>query len=219
MNLTNGPDALLLVSPDCSHCKAMHEALDNLLASKKLASLTIVDISEQPEVAAHLGVRSVPWLRIGGFVLEGAHTPGELNKWTKASMQADGWSEYLAHLLGTGGLALAERLINEDPARLMALIPLAADTDTPMQVRVGIAAILEELRGSNKSHDLVPALADLGHSKDAKVRADACHYLALTGAAEAIPVLQKFVDDEDITVRDIAMEGVTELQELTGKLG
>jgi len=207
------PEALLLVSPGCQYCRGMHRALDELVASKKISKLTVVDIAEQPQVAKQLGVRSVPWLRIDGFVLEGAHTPGELNKWIEASMQENGWPDYLNHLLDTGGLTLAEKLLKENPERLQALIPLAKNPETPMHVRVGIAAILEGIQGTPEIKQLVPAFIEIAKNSDVKIRADACHYLSLTGSKEAIAALQRYVDDENAMVREIAKEGILELQQ------
>lgn len=214
MNTNQQPEALLLVSPGCQYCRGMHRALDELADAKKLAKLTVVDIAEQPQVAEKLGVRSVPWLRIDGFVLEGAHTPGELNKWIEASKQESGWSDYLDHLLGSGSLALAERVLKDNPVKLKALIPLANDPETSMHVRVGIAAIFEDLQGTAEIKELVPDLIEVAKSSDAKVRADACHYLALTGSEKAIPVLQNYVNDENQMVREIASEGILDLQQL-----
>jgi thiol-disulfide isomerase/thioredoxin len=213
MSTTQYPEALLLVSPGCQYCRGMHKVLDELADSKKLSKLTVVDISEQPQVAEKLGVRSVPWLRIGGFVLEGAHTPGELNKWIEASKQESGWSDYLDHLLGSGGLALAERVLKENPDKLKALVPLANNPETSMQVRVGIAAIFEDLQNTAEIKELLPDLIEVAKSSDAKVRADACYFLALTGSEDAIAVLQTYVNDENQMVREIAREGIHDLQQ------
>jgi len=212
------PEALLLVSPGCQYCRGMHEALDILAAEKKITKLTVVDIADQPEVAEQLGVRSVPWLRIDGFVLQGAHTPGELNKWIEASSRESGWSEYLEHLLDSGALPLAEKLVEEDPERLQALMPLAQDPETPMHVRVGISAILEGIQGTPEIKKLLPALIEAAKNSDARVRADACHFLALTGTEEAVAALQQHANDENEMVREIANEGLLELGQAPGSL-
>lgn len=209
-------NALLLVSPTCSYCKGMRKALTTLADTGALSSVTVVDITEQPEMAEQLGVRSVPWLRLGEFVFEGAHTPGELEKWIETFGQPNGWSVYLAHLLATGQLALAERLLRNDPGRLAALMDLAGNPDTEMNIRIGIAAILEGLQGSSTARQLIPLLSGLAQSRHATIRADACHYLVLTGSGEAIPVLQRYTDDDDPVVREIAVDGVAELQGISG---
>lgn len=210
------PEALLLVSPHCQHCRGMHDTLDEFVDSGILSRLTVVDIFEQPNVAEQLGVRSVPWLRLDGFVLEGAHTPGELRNWIEASTQENGWSKYLEHLLQSGKLQLAEDLVHENPERLNALVSLAANADTTMHVRVGIAAILEGLQGTDQIKALVPAFSEIADSTDEKVRADACHFLALTGAAEAVPVLEKYSRDKNQMVREIAAEGLQDLELVIG---
>jgi len=206
------PEALLLVSPQCQYCKGMHTALDELVTAKALSTLTVVDIAEHPEVAEKFGVRSVPWLQMGGFVFEGAHTPGELEKWIKVNSTESGWSEYLGYLLENGKLALAEKLVGENPERLLALVSLAEKPDTPMQVRIGIAAIFEGLQGTPALKLLIPEFAKITESPDTNVRSDACHYLSLTGSPEAIPIIEKVVDDEDLTVREIATESLQDLK-------
>ena len=208
----HGPDALLLVSPACNYCKGMRQFLTEFANSNALASLAVVDISEQPEIAEQLGVRSVPWLLLGEFVFEGAHTPGEISKWIDVSKQENGWPDYLAHLLATGQLSLAERLVQDKPERVVALIELARNAQTEMNIRIGIAAILESQQGLQAVHELIPLLADMAESEQATIRADACHFLALTGSAEAIPVLRKCINDTDPSVREIASEGIAELQ-------
>ena len=42
----------------------------------------------------------------------------------------------------------------------------------------------------------------------ARVRADACHYLALTGKQKVLPVLQAMLQDDDPQVREVAAEGL-----------
>jgi len=211
-----GPDALLLVSPACSYCKGMREALATLADTGALASFRIVDITEQPDIAEQLRVRSVPWLRLGEFVLEGAHTPGEIGKWIDVSSQENRWSVYLAHLLATGQLSLAERLVEDNPQRVAALIELARNPQTGINIRIGIAAILEGQKGSQAAREMIPLLSDMAKSEQATIRADACHYLALTGSTEAIPVLRKYLDDADASVREIAAEGISVLQTGSG---
>ena len=95
-----------------------------------------------------------------------------------------------------------------------------------MHVRVGIAAILEGMEGTADIKKLVPALIEVAKNSDIKVRADACHYLGLTadaaarawleariGDEEAIPALKNYINDDNEMVREIASEGLLELQQ------
>lgn len=86
-----------------------------------------------------------------------------------------------------------------------------------MNVRIGIAAILEGLQGSRALQDLTPELEKLTRSDNVNVRADAAHYLGLTGAQQALPVLESLVNDPDNTVREIVIEGIDEIRNLQAK--
>jgi len=57
----------------------------------------------------------------------------------------------------------------------------------------------------------VPRLGLLSLHADARVRADACHYLGLTADAAARPWLEKRLSDEDADVREIAAESLNTL--------
>ncbi len=208
----NPPHALLLVGPGCPFCAQMLESLGELVKDGTIGQLQVVNVQAEPEIAQRHGVRSVPWARIGAFVLEGAHTTEELRRWTRECTADSGMSHYIDEQLQHGGLARVETLIREDPTRLAALPPLIANHETSIQTRVGIGALLEGLQGSglarHLSRDLVPLLADT----DARVRADACHYLGLSEDPEAIHALRPLLTDDDAEVREIAAEAVAQLE-------
>jgi HEAT repeat protein len=62
---------------------------------------------------------------------------------------------------------------------------------------------------------VAPELGALTRHADARVRADACHLLSLTHAAEARPWLQACLQDADAEVREIAAESLQTLGEPT----
>jgi HEAT repeat protein len=88
---------------------------------------------------------------------------------------------------------------------------LAGDLETPMAVRIGVGAVFEEFAGSASLAEVVPELGALCRSDEAQVRADACHYLGLSGAAEARPHVRDLLDDPDEEVREIAAESLAML--------
>jgi len=190
----------------------MKQALTELEHSKKIAHLEIVDITRQPEVAERLGVRSVPWLQLGELVLEGAHTPGELEKWAAVAASAQGLTEYFKESLASGQLALVERMIDRQPDRLHALLPLIADPEIEMSVRIGIAALFEAHAGSTALSKLTDDLANLCDHANATVRADACHLLIQTRSPRVAEVLSRLRDDADPQVQEIARDGLDELK-------
>lgn len=83
-------DALLLIAPGCAHCPVVLEGLSLLVKQGNIGRLEVVNIVSHPEIASELGVRSVPWFRIGNFELEGSHTPEELRIWAERASQTDG---------------------------------------------------------------------------------------------------------------------------------
>jgi len=206
------PDALLLIASGCPHCPTVLQGLAELVKHGVIGSLEVVNIAVAPERAAKLKVRSVPWTRIGPFELEGLRSSAELRRWAERAGTTEGLAEYFDELLSGGQLKTAERLVREDPTRLSALALLAGNPDTGIATRVGIGALLEGLHGSGLAGPLVQPLAELVHSEDARVRADAAHYLALTENTQAIGYLKALSNDDNANVREIAAEGLENLR-------
>ena len=115
------PHALLFTAPGCPHCPGVKAALQGLLSEGVIGGLEVHDISREQEKAAEMGIRSVPWLRLGEFVLTGAQSPQQLRAWAERAADPAGMSGYLAHLLKEGELAEAEKLLGSQPQHLGAL--------------------------------------------------------------------------------------------------
>ncbi|MFV1996901.1 MAG: HEAT repeat domain-containing protein [Acidiferrobacterales bacterium] len=208
------PAAVVLIGPTCVHCAQVVDSLQVLVKDGSLSRMEIINAEIETELATRLDVHSVPWIRIGPFVLEGSHTETELRQWANRVFAPDGMAWYFDEQLKDGKLALVEKIVSEAPDRLLAIIPLASDTDTAIQTRVGIGALLEGLEGSGLATVLVPDLGKLTRHPDARVRADACHYLALCENPDAVTFLEKCLKDGDPTVREIAAEGIEHLSSL-----
>lgn len=208
------PDALLLLAPGCPHCPAVLEGLNLLLKEGMIGRLEAVNIAVHPERAQELGVRSVPWTRIGEFELEGSQAPGELRRWAELAGTPRGMPAYFLHLLKNGRRAKVEEMARQEPQRLLALVDLLADSESSMAVRLGIGAVLEEFQGTGLASGMVPGLGELTRHADPLVRADACHYLSLVGGAEIAPWLRACVDDPDAAVRDMVAEILAEMDEI-----
>ena len=206
------PEALLLIAPGCIHCGGNLAALTTLVKEGAVGRLEVVNIAEHPQPAAALGVRSVPWTRIGEFVLPGARSEAELRQWAGRAKEPNGLAEYFRELLGDGQLAQVQAMVQTDPGKLQALLPLLGDPQTGINVRVGIGALLEDMQGSEAAASLVPGLAKLRDADDSRTRQDVCHYLELTGAPEALPLLQRCLQDPDPLVREIAAEALEQME-------
>ncbi len=208
---STAPHALLFTAPGCPHCPGVKAALEKLQQEGVIAVLEVNSISEQAEMAAELGVRSVPWLRLGEFILTGAQTPQQLRQWAERAADPAGMSGYLAHLLKDGELATAENLLATQPQHLSALLPLLEDEQSPIQVRLGVSAILEGYEGSDALRSLLPQLITLSQHPDHRLRSDACHFLGLSHDEGGREALQRCTEDDHAEVREIATESLLSL--------
>ncbi|MCU0834521.1 MAG: HEAT repeat domain-containing protein [Chromatiaceae bacterium] len=200
------PSALLFVAPGCGHCPVVLDGLGRLLKAGRLARLEAVNVTAEPELASAHGVRSVPWLRIGPFELIGALSPAELAEWVEHAASGTGWASYFTHLIEGRRLDAVIRQVEDVPGRLRDLLSLLQDESTPLDVRIGVSAVVEELADTSVLAAVVPELEQLTLSASAQTRGDACHFLGLTGDAQAIPAVRRLLDDEQADVREIAAE-------------
>lgn len=205
------PAALLFISSHCPHCPAVLAGLGELLKKARIGRLEAVNLEAQPEAGAALGVRSVPWLRLGPFVLTGARTPGELELWARRATDAAGMADAFHDLLKTGDLQQVLDLVAQDSTRLVALLPIVGNPEASMNVRLGAGAVLEDHAGTPALAALVPELGALSRHADSRVRADACHYLGLSRQPAARPWLQSCLADDSAEVREIAAEALEAL--------
>jgi len=208
------PEAELLIATGCAHCPVVLEGLGTLIKEGVISSLRVTNIVNQPERAQELGVRSVPWLQLGPFTLQGLHSPAELREWAERAGSMEGMSVYLHDQLKQGNLDAMEKLLAAQPIWLEAMIPLLEQEDTDMKVRIGVAALLESLATGTELGSLIEELGRLSQHERQSLRSDATHYLSLTGSPAAIPFLEARLQDESAEVRDIAEEGLAELNAL-----
>lgn len=215
MSTTNTPrpDALLLVANGCPHCPVVHKGLSKLVSENRIGTLKVVNINEKPDVAESLGVRSVPWLQLGPFELEGLYSSEELGNWADKASSPDGLADYYSELFKTGQLAKAIAHLRRDNARINVLIDLLSESDTELQVRIGIGAVMEEFEGTGLLQSVTDRLGGLSRSIDNTIRSDACHYLGLTHDPLARPYLERCLSDPDEEVREIAAESLESLGE------
>ena len=202
------PDALFLLGTHCPHCPGMLQGLANLVKAGTLGTLKVVNIEQRIDIARELGVRSVPWVRIGSFELEGLHSEQELREWALKAGTASGMTDWLNDLLASGNISKPLERVRSDPETMDALLELFTDPDTQLNTRIGISAIMEDLEGTDTLRAAVDRLGKLTHHEDARIRGDACHYLALAGTPEANDYIRPLLDDPDTGVREVAQESL-----------
>ena len=211
MTQISPPDALLLLTSTCPYCPAVLTALNDLVKKGDIGKLEVVNIGTHPDVARHYGVRTVPWVRLGPFELEGLRSPAELKQWVERAGTPEGLAEYFHELLKEGALPKVSAQAASNPAALDALLRLLGDPDTELTVRIGINAVFEGLEGNAALQRSVDALIALSSHRDAHIRGDAAHLLSLTHNPLAQSHLDRLLKDEIADVRDIAREGLERL--------
>lgn len=207
-------EAKLLIAPGCPHCATMMSLLGELLKEGRIASLLMINISEQPDEAAKHNVRSVPWLKLGEMEFSGAHSRTELENAIDMSVSDDGQQRFLFEQLKSGRLDEVTDLIEGDKNQLHDLVALLKGKDMPMTVRIGVSAILEGFEEKPAMlNGILPDLLELSESPDETVRADACHFLSLEGSEAARKRLKQCLDDDSSMVREIAGESFSDFSE------
>jgi thioredoxin-like negative regulator of GroEL len=211
-------EALLLVAPGCPHCAGVLEGLGTLIKEGALGRLEVVNIAVQPALARELGVRAVPWMRIGPFDLSGLHTAAELRHWADLAGREDGMTHYLADLLASGRRAQVAARVEQDPALLPRLVDLLGDPGSGLSVRIGVMATLEELRETGSLLEgLGDRLAPLTRHQEPRIRADACHALSLTGAPGVLNLIRPCLDDPDPEVRETAADSLQAMEQAASR--
>ena len=204
------PDALLLMTAGCPHCPAALQALTLLLKEGAIGRLEIVNVAIYTEEAESRGVKSVPWIQIGPFEVEGVVNPAKLRELAHGvndEAVLDGW---LLETLKTGQRQKFESLVRREPQRIHGLARLMTNPETSMAIRLGIGAVLEELHGTGLTEPLIPALGEMLNSEDKLLRADACHFLTLIGGEGIRSLMQSCQRDADAEIREMAGEWLAE---------
>jgi thiol-disulfide isomerase/thioredoxin len=207
----SAPDALLLISSHCPHCPTVLATLADLVKQGAIGRLEVVNLEQHPDLAQTHGVRSVPWVKLGVIELAGLRSKQELTEWAAKTGSEAGMADYFHLLLKEGQMPKALALIQKDPSRLAALPTIVGNPEASLNVRLGAGVLLEEFANTDTLRTLLPRLGELSAHTDARVRADACHYLGLTGSPEARPWLEARATDEDADVREIAAESLEAL--------
>ncbi len=207
----SAPEALMLLGTHCPHCPSVLGSLSDLVKQGVISKLEVVNLEQRPETGRELGVRSVPWVKIGPFEFSGLHSKAELQSWAEQAGTEQGTTKYFEQLLGEGEVMRVLGMIGKDHSMLHALIGLVSDADTKINARIGAGVIMEDYEGKPELLALIPELGELTRHEDARVRSDACHYLSLTHDVSVKQFVEPLLDDEHEEVREVAEESLAEL--------
>ncbi|MBI5039702.1 MAG: HEAT repeat domain-containing protein [Gammaproteobacteria bacterium] len=208
---TTPPDALLLIANGCPHCPTVLQGLSELVKTGHIGRLEVVNIGVHPEIAQTHGARAVPWLRLGPFVLTGLQAPAELAHWAERAQSSAAINDYVRERLADGDLAAVLAMLQHAPQQASALVHWLGDPQAELQVRLGAAAVLEHLEGSETLASLIDALTTLTRHADPRIRMDAVYALGLTHRAEVRPILAALREDADAEVRETVHDSLLAL--------
>lgn len=209
---TQPPDALMLLSTHCAHCPSVLDSLAELVKQGVLARLEVINLELRPDIAQELGVRSVPWVRIGPFELTGERSLAEFRQWAQTSATHQGIREYIETMLAEGEVERVLAMIAKDTGVMARVIELLDFADEKLNVRLGIGVIMEEYEGRSLLQEYIPLLGKLTRHADPRVRGDACHYLALSHSTNAREFILPLLQDESADVREVAAESLPTLR-------
>ncbi len=202
-------DALLLIDSLGSQCAEMLESVVALVSNGRIGKLEIINVKQRPEWREQLAVRQVPWLSLGAFELHGVISRPQLEEWINHVAQGSGWTEYLLHLMHSQRLDAAVALVRDQPSVLVGVLEHLAET-TP-DSGINIHALLEELADSATLRTMLPQLEQLASHPAAAIRADAAHFLGLTGDHRAWAPLRTLTQDPAPAVRHRAHQALSML--------
>jgi HEAT repeat protein len=135
----------------------------------------------------------------------------ELKLRVRAASGPGGMADYFHILLMEGGLKKVIEIVDSRTELLAELLPIVGNPDASMNVSLGASAVFERYAGKEPLRVRVPRLGRLSEHADARVRADACHYLGLSGSPVARAFLEPRLEDDSADVREIAADSLAEL--------
>jgi hypothetical protein len=139
----------------------MLQMLADFVKQGLIGRLEVVNVEAHAEIARSLGIRSVPWVRIGPFELAGVRTRDELNLWIQRASSPSGMADYFHDMLKEGELARVLAAVKAEPGRLTALLP-SSPTRTPASMCASAPGpYFEEMAGSDSLKALVGPLGEL----------------------------------------------------------
>ena len=208
------PEVLMLLGTHCPHCPGVLTVLADFVKQGIISSLEVVNLEKKPGFAEQLGVRTVPWVRIGWYELEGLHSKKELQQWAELAGSSKGAIEYFSEVLAAGQVNKVLSILKTHAELMPYMFDLLADADAKINIRLGVGVIMEEYAGDAVFAQYIPKLGELTQHQDARVRSDACHYLSLTDNKAAIPYIKALLDDESAEVREVAEESMDDLNSM-----
>ncbi|MCK5895351.1 MAG: HEAT repeat domain-containing protein [Cocleimonas sp.] len=206
-------DVLLIISSSCPHCPSVLDHLTRLIKLGEITKLTIINIEQHPFATQKYNIRSVPWIKIGKQQLQGLQTLETIRQHIAWAKDSQNLSAEFDFLLSDGQANNVTKQIEQDPSAIHALLELLGNDGTVLSTRIGIGVVMEDLAESALLRSVIPQLETLTQHPNAPIRSDACHYLGLSHDPSVRPLLENCLNDSNADVREIAQDGLDELND------
>ena len=205
VNEMNSHEVELFVMPGCPICPQMERLFKQLHEEGKLDRLEVVDITRQPERAQQLGIRSAPSYLINGVLFSGMKQRSEIEQLLQQN-EGEKWRSLLSEELTEGGMETARKAVLENEAARQALFDLLEDEETPLVVRIGLSAIIEELAEQGLLEAYQSRLQQLAQHPEQRIALDGLYYLSMLHSPEAIETLSRIAEDDSHPLHEQARE-------------
>ena len=200
----------IFISPECPNCSQAVRAATQLAAANEHVRVTLIDVTEFPQRAADVGVRSVPLTIINGeLTLVGAISADELAE-AITTAAATGDASILRSLIEAGRFGAAGRMLIDGRGREAYLDQWRTSA---LESRIGLVLTAEVALGLDPRglDPLVPHFVQILATDDAARRGDTADLLGMIGSPAARPALETLLDDPVADVAEIASEALESL--------
>ncbi len=173
----------LFISSHCPHCAQTLTLLTAAIKDEDISVLKIINLNTIINPDAYPHIRSVPFIQIGDFEFPGELKKAELDDWVSSQKEGNFASNYFTNLLMNGQISQVEHFIKRKPDYWLELIKLAQDSETKMQVRIGITALFEsssnDIINITQADEIISALIEASNATSHAIRVDLIYFLSL----------------------------------------
>ena len=173
----------LFISTQCSHCSQAIKLLTEAVKQGQIHQLSITNLDSNTISDSYSHIRSVPFIQIENFEFTGSLSQADIDEWLNAQKEGLFANYYFSSQLMDGNISKVESIIKRNPVNWLDLIKLASNSETKMQVRIGITSIFETLSSeiiqSSIGNKIINALINAIESTTQAIRTDLIYLLSL----------------------------------------
>ena len=201
-------ELIVLVSPFCTNCPLVVEAVIGVAVANPLVAAYIIDVQHVGPLAEQHGIQSVPATIIDQHLVHIGEIDQErlveilLNRGTEAYKR-----DFMRSLIDRGNIdEAADRLCEEKDVDGM----LTLFEEGDLSMRMGVLVVFEEALEKDRDtiQKMIPNMIAMLTNEDARIRGDIADLLGKVGDPRALPHLEPLTNDSDPDVVDAAEEAI-----------